>query len=100
MRGRMLRVVCVQQLEQETEFGIVPDVIRHGSDLVSQLFEFCNGPSRNSGCGLLMHGMDHNPSIVKCQNAIGLVAVSEKSAAKCLAGHQRNNGMSRHPCRC
>src|SRR5258708_21071191 len=47
-----------------------------------------------------MHRMDRNPGIVECQNAIGLVAVSEKSAAECVAGHQRNNGMSRHPCRC
>src|SRR6201989_324040 len=47
-----------------------------------------------------MHCMDRNPSIIKCQKAIGLVAVSEKSAAKCVANYQRNNGMSRHPCRC
>jgi hypothetical protein len=44
--------------------------------------------------------MDHNPSIVKCQNAIRLVAVSEKSAAKGVAGYQRNDGMSCHPRRC
>src|SRR5258708_25843487 len=47
-----------------------------------------------------MHRMDRNPSIIECQNAMGLVAVSEKSAAECVAGYQRNNGMSRHPCRC
>src|SRR6202021_474895 len=39
-------------------------------------------------------------SIIECQNAISLVAVSEKPAAKCVASYQRNYRMSRHPCRC
>src|ERR1700733_14644735 len=100
IRGRVLWVFGVQQLEQETEFRIVPYVIRHGSDLVSQFFEFRNRPSRNPGCSLFMHCMDRNSSIVECQNAIGLVAVSEKSATECVARYQRNNGMFRHSCRC
>src|ERR1700679_3037738 len=67
---------------------------------MSQLFELRNRPSRNPACPLFMHRMDHNPRIVKCQNAIRLVAMREKSAAEGLAGYQRNNRMPCHPCRC
>jgi hypothetical protein len=71
----------VEQLIKQAEFGIVPDVIRHGSDLVSQFFEFRNGPSRNPERWSEELG---RPLHYPVANAIHL---AEKSAFRTIAGY-------------
>jgi hypothetical protein len=45
--GGVLRVVHVKQLVEQSKLGIVADVIRHGSDLMSELFQFGDRTTRD-----------------------------------------------------
>src|SRR6266850_4231385 len=89
----------VKQFVQKAQLRVIPNVVRHGGDLLRELLKFVHGAPRDTCRRFLMHCMDHDATVVERQNSIGLVAMGEESSRQCMANHQSNYGVTRESCR-
>src|ERR1700722_14307940 len=81
---------------EQSEPGVVFYIIRHRDNLMTQAYDFFDGPESNARRGLLVHGMDHDVLIVKGQEPAGLVAMSQKATRDGLTDDERDYRMSPH----
>ncbi len=77
----------MKQFVKEAQLRVIPNVVRHRSDLLRELLQFVHGTPRNTRRCFLVHRVDHDAVVIERQNSIGLVAVGEKSSRQCMANH-------------
>src|SRR6202789_2493714 len=95
LRRRILRTVNMKQFVEKTKLRIVPNIVGQWSDRLTELFKTLDGAACNPCRSLLVHRVNHDAIVVKCQNPIGLVAVRKETAGECMANHQGNDGVTR-----
>src|SRR5258708_11150232 len=69
------------------------DIKGHWYDRFRKLGEIIDTPSGDACCLFFGHGLDHYPRIVKCEDTIGLGAVSQKASRDGMSDDERDNRM-------